>query len=130
MTAHAVASAHEEGSPPGTAEPTAHANDQPYLAFVSYRRRDGSGPAHWLRQRIGTFVPPRELGGKIASADQRVGGRFNRVFLDLSYQRSHTDFWNDHIAPSVHRAENLLVLLTPSVFEKLDRKSTRLNSSH
>jgi hypothetical protein len=102
-------------SGPDAASPLA----QHYLAFISYRRGDGGQIAHWLRERIGTFKPPRELVAKVSAYDERVGGRFNRVFFDMSYQRSHTDFWNDHIAPSVERSDNLLLLLTPSVFEKL-----------
>ncbi|HWG05272.1 MAG TPA: hypothetical protein VG271_09700 [Beijerinckiaceae bacterium] len=97
----------------------AKASGQRYLAFISYRRRDGAPVANWLRHRIGTFQPPRELQEKVNAADAKVGGRFNRVFLDMSYQRSHANFWEDHIGPSVQRSEKLLLLLTPSVFEKL-----------
>ena len=93
---------------------------QPFLGFISYRRRDALAPARWLRDRITTFVPPAELRQKIEDLDHTVGGRQNRVFLDLSYQKPNVDFWDEHIGPSLCRSRSLLLLLTPSVFETLD----------
>lgn len=93
--------------------------DQHYLAFISYRRRDAGAIARWLRQRLGTFEPPEELAERVKAADQSVGGRHNRVFLDTSYQRPQTNFWRDHIAPSVQRSDHLILVVTPSIFERL-----------
>lgn len=92
---------------------------QPFLGFISYRRGDALPLARWLRDRITGFKPPDELKEKVAAVDAGVGGRQNRVFLDLSYQKPNVDFWDEHIAASLCRSRTLLLLQTPSVFEKL-----------
>ena len=92
---------------------------QPFLGFISYRRGDALPLARWLRDRITGFKAPVELKDKIAAHDASVGGSQNRVFLDLSYQKPNVDFWDEHIAASLCRSRTLLLLQTPSVFEKL-----------
>ncbi len=95
------------------------AQGQPFLGFISYRRRDALPLARWLRNRIVGFQPPAELRQKIEERDRAVGGRQNRVFLDLSYQRPNVDFWDEHIGASLLRSQTMLLLQTPSVFEPL-----------
>ncbi|TAK47255.1 MAG: hypothetical protein EPO23_12515 [Xanthobacteraceae bacterium] len=98
-----------------------HAGEgQPFLGFISYRRGDALPLARWLRDRITSFRAPPELKEKIAAIDGQVGGPQNRVFLDLSYQKPNVDFWDEHIAASLCRSRTLLLLQTPSVFEKID----------
>ena len=96
------------------------ATGQNFLGFISYRRRDGLVLAKWLRDRITGFQPPAELKAKIDAIDASVGGKQNRVFFDMSYQRPNVDFWDEHIAASLCRSRTLILLQTPSVFEKLD----------
>lgn len=93
---------------------------QNFLGFISYRRRDGLALAQWLRTRITNFRPPPELKEKIAASDAKVGGKQNRVFFDMSYQKPNVDFWDEHIAASLCRSRTLIFLQTPSVFERLD----------
>ena len=93
---------------------------QNFLGFISYRRRDGLAMARWLRDRITNFNPPPELRTKIAKMDAEVGGKQNRVFFDMSYQKPNVDFWDEHIAASLCRSRTLILLQTPSVFERLD----------
>lgn len=104
-----------------TPELIAHASKgQPFLGFISYRRGDGLPLARWLRDRISNFAAPVELREKIASFDNTVGGKGNRVFLDMSYQKPNVDFWNEHIAASLCRSKTMILLQTPSVFQRLD----------
>eukprot|EP01037_Dinobryon_pediforme_P014605 gene14605-14729_t len=93
---------------------------QNFLGFISYRRRDGLAMARWLRDRITNFNAPLELREKIAKIDTEVGGKQNRVFFDMSYQKPNVDFWDEHIAASLCRSRTLILLQTPSVFERLD----------
>ncbi len=93
---------------------------QNFLGFLSYRRQDGLALARWLRDTITNFKVPQELKEKIAARDASVGGRQNRVFLDMSYQKPNVDFWDEHIAASLCRSRTLILLQTPSVFQKLD----------
>jgi WD40 repeat protein len=95
------------------------ATGQNFLGFLSYRRGDGLPLARWLRDRIIRFSPPQDLRGKIGQFDETVGGSQNRVFLDMSYQKPNVDFWDEHIAASLCRSKTLILLQTPSVFERL-----------
>ena len=96
------------------------ASGQNFLGFISYRRGDGLELAKWLRDRITSFQAPPELRDKIAAIDALVGGKQNRVFFDMSYQRPNVDFWDEHIAASLCRSRTLILLQTPSVFDRLD----------
>ena len=93
---------------------------QPFLGFISYRRRDALPLARWLRDRITGFVAPPELKARIDARDATVGGARNRVFLDLSYQKPNVDFWDEHIGASLCRSGTMILLQTPSIFERLD----------
>ena len=93
---------------------------QHFLGFLSYRRQDGLALARWLRGKITNFKVPKELIDAISARDASVGGKQNRVFFDMSYQKPNVDFWDEHIAASLCRSQTLIFLQTPSVFQKLD----------
>jgi WD40 repeat protein len=68
-----------------------------YDAFLSYRRRDATRLAQWIRRRLQRF----------------------RIWLDTSYEKSNDDFLLKRIFPALDNSERLIVVCTPLALEKI-----------
>jgi hypothetical protein len=93
-------------------------NKVEFNVFISYRRSDGSKLAKWLRKRLQSYRPSREVSVCLPD-DVRV--RLNRglsVFLDTSNARTTADFWSSQIVPCLERSQYLLVVSTPEIFRR------------
>ncbi|HXO71410.1 MAG TPA: hypothetical protein VN838_20800 [Bradyrhizobium sp.] len=83
-----------------------------YDAFISYRRSDGAGVAHWLRRALQGFRAPAWL-------QTRFNRRLN-VYLDTAYERGASDFYEQNIKPALLASRYLLVVATPGAVRRAD----------
>jgi WD40 repeat protein len=95
-------------TPGALREPTPASSTFDFDAFISYRRRDGSAVARWLRSRIESYRPPPGLA---------AGRKPLKAYVDTTFERATEDFWNQNIEPALRRSRFLAVVVTPSVFE-------------
>src|SRR5688572_4078359 len=78
---------------------------QAWDAFISYRRLDGTGAAHWLRRRIERHRLPAELAqGRPVQL---------RAYLDTVFRRSTSDFFAKVIVPAIRSAKAFILVVTP-----------------
>ncbi len=89
-----------------------------YQGFISYRRRDASFVARWLRQRLLRFRPPRDLLDQYPPDRRVIAERRVAYFLDTSYQSANEDFWRANIMPALEESDYLIVLSSPSALER------------
>jgi WD40 repeat protein len=93
-----------------------------YDAFISYRRRDASLLAHWIRDRLqGSKLPPAILR-QLTSEKRALYERRPRIWLDRAFEKPSDDFLTRKIYPALDRSARLIIVSTPSVFETLPRK--------
>jgi hypothetical protein len=90
-----------------------------YLAFISYRRQDGTAAARWLRSQLLRFRPPAELLHSATPEHRAQWSRPAAYFRDTDYQRANDDFWNENIDPALRESEYLIVLSSPSALRPL-----------
>jgi hypothetical protein len=109
-------------SPPAvqTAEPAEPKYD--YDAFVSYRRRDASRLAQWIRNRVQHFRLPPEILGELPHNKQELHSRRPRIWLDTSYEKSSDDFLHKKVFPALDRSARLIVVSTPAALENITGK--------
>ena len=86
------------------------AADCSFDAFISYRRADGRKIAERLRRRLTTYRLPRPL--------QPSYGRRLAIYLDTIYEKADDDFFENTIKPALTAARFLVIVITPSVFER------------
>ena len=63
-----------------------------YDAFVSYRRRDATRLAQWIRNKLQSFRLPPEILRELPSQKQELYARRPQIWLDTSYEKSSDDF--------------------------------------
>jgi hypothetical protein len=90
-----------------------------YDAFISYRRKDASHIAHWIRRRLQHFRMPPVVLAALSEVKQQLHARRPRIWLDKAYEKASTDFLANKILPALDASEHLLVLVTPSSFETI-----------
>lgn len=83
-----------------------------YDAFISYRRSDGAGIANWLRRELENFSLPKNLR-------QRFGRKL-KVYIDTTYERGTSDFYEQTIRPALLNSRYLLVVATPDATKRAD----------
>jgi WD40 repeat protein len=79
--------------------------DYKYVAFISYKRKESSTVARWLRRTIRDFRLPAGLRSVYANKP--------KIYLDTSYQVPTDDFFLDTICPALLESKYLIVLVTP-----------------
>ena len=79
-------------------------------AFISYRRSDGTAVAFWLRRELERFRAPRSFGPKFR--------RKLRVYLDTTYERGTSDFYEENVKPALLSARYLFVVATPQALRR------------
>lgn len=89
-----------------------------YRAFISYRRKDTSHVARWLRRRLLSYRFPRALLEQLPEERRVDVERRVAYFLDTSYQSANEDFWTANIEPALKESEYLIVLSSPSALEQ------------
>ena len=93
-----------------------------YDAFLSYRRRDSTRLAQWIRNKLQRFRLPPEILQGLARDKQELHDRGPRIWLDTSYEKANDDFLIKKIFPALDRSERLIVVCTPSALERLSSR--------
>ena len=102
------------------AEPTTlGSTSYEYDAFISYRRRDDKGLARWIRYRLQRYKLPPKVLEKLPPEKQKVHERRPRLWLDRAFEKPSDDFLTKKIYPALDRSARLIVISTPSVFDKI-----------
>jgi hypothetical protein len=99
-------------------ESAASTNEVVFDAFNPYRRSDGSKLAKWLRKRLQSYRPSREVS---ASLPDGVRDRLNQslnIFLDTSNACTTADFWSSQLLPCLERSKYFLVVSTPEALRR------------
>jgi WD domain, G-beta repeat len=90
-----------------------------YDAFVSYRRRDATALAQWIRDRLRHYrLPPEVLEG-LAPEKRDLHERRPRIWLDKAYEKPSDDFLTKKIYPALDQSARLVVVSTSSVFSAI-----------
>lgn len=93
-----------------------------YDAFISYRRRDATGLARWIRDRLQRYKLPPEVLEVLPPDKKAVHERRPRVWLDSAFEKPSDDFLTKKIYPALDRSARLIVVSTPSVFDRIRGK--------
>ncbi|MEY9234077.1 hypothetical protein ABIF68_002524 [Bradyrhizobium japonicum] len=101
-----------------TAEPAEPKHD--YDAFVSYRRRDATRLAQWIRNRLQRFRLPPEILSELPHDKQELHSRRPRIWLDTSYEKSSDDFLLKKVFPALDGSARLIVVSTPAALENIN----------
>ena len=83
-----------------------------YDLFISYRRKDGTAFANWMRRRLISYRLPRAFP---QYREARI-----RVFQDVAYERATEDFWRNSIEPALKQSRYLCVVATRAALELRD----------
>ena len=94
-----------------------------YDAFISYRRRDGSEVARWLRGRLQRFRLPAEMLAALRPELRALHERRPRIWLDRAYEKASDDFLIRKVYPALDASARLIVVATPSVATVQQRRS-------
>lgn len=111
----------------GSSAPAAQTADLPgpkydYDAFVSYRRRDSTRLAHWIRSRLQRYRLPPEILEELSPDKQALHSRRPRIWLDTSYEKSSDDFLLKKVFPALDASARLIVVSTPAALENIAGK--------
>jgi hypothetical protein len=85
-------------------------------AFISYRRRDATLLAKWVRLRLRNFRLSKEILESLGKHKQELYARKPRIWLDTAYEKPSDDFLIKKVYPTLDRSARLIVVSTPSVF--------------
>ena len=90
-----------------------------YDLFISYRRRDASRLAKYLRQRLQSIKIPNEVIDKLPEESRDRAKQGLRVYLDVAYERAAEDFLLQKILPALNASRRMAVISTPAAFEDI-----------
>jgi WD40 repeat protein len=93
-----------------------------YDAFVSYRRRDATRLAQWIRNKLQSFRLPPEILRELPSQKQEICARRPQIWLDTSYEKSSDDFLLKKVFPALDKSARLIVVSTPAALEYIAGK--------
>jgi WD40 repeat protein len=93
-----------------------------YDAFLSYRRRDATRLAQWIRNKLQRFRLPQEILRDLPPEKQEVHRRRPQIWLDTSYEKSSDDFLFKKVFPALDKSARLIVVATPAAFENITGK--------
>src|ERR1700694_2683012 len=91
-------------------------------AFLSYRRRDATQLAQWIRNKLQRFRLPPEILRELPGEKQELHTRGPRIWLDTSYEKSSDDFLLKKVFPALDNSARLIVICTPSALESIHGK--------
>ena len=95
------------------------ASEYQYDAFISYRRRDASSLARWIRDRLQRQTLPAEVVQGLAPEKRAIHERRPRIWLDSAFEKPSDDFLTKKIYPALDNSARLIVVSTPSAFETI-----------
>jgi WD40 repeat protein len=90
-----------------------------YDAFISYRRRDATRLARWIRNKLLQFRLPPEIIQELPRHKQELHDRRPQIWLDTSYEKSSDDFLLKKVFPALDTSARLIVVSTPAAVEKI-----------
>jgi WD40 repeat protein len=93
-----------------------------YDAFLSYRRRDATRLAQWVRSKLQHFRLPPEILRELSPHKQELHRRGPRVWLDTSYEKSSDDFLLKKVFPALDKSARLIVICTPAALERIHER--------
>ena len=93
-----------------------------YDAFVSYRRRDATRLAQWIRSKLQRFRLPPEILRELPGDKQELHTRRPQIWLDTSYEKSSDDFLLKKVFPALDESARLIVVSTPAALETITGK--------
>lgn len=88
-------------------------------AFISYRQKDGTQLASWLRNWLLNYKLPRTLH-KQHSAPGRAR---RKIWFDAIQKFASNDYFEQQICPAVQNSRCLIVVSTPSVYKHEEGES-------
>jgi WD40 repeat protein len=112
-------------APPATERPQHTSHNYEYEAFVSYRRRDATRLAQWIRNKLQRFRLPPEILRELPREKQELHSRRPRIWLDTSYEKSSDDFLLKKVFPALDRSARLIVVSTPAALENITGRDGR-----
>jgi WD40 repeat protein len=93
-----------------------------YDAFVSYRRREATQLAQWIRNNLQRFRLPPEILRELPREKQELHSRRPQIWLDTSYEKSSDDFLLKKVFPALDKSARLIVVSTPAALENITGK--------
>jgi hypothetical protein len=90
-----------------------------YDAFICYNPRDATKLAHWIRRKLQKFQIPSKILEDLPLEIQLLYVRKPRIYLDTSYDSSNDNFLIHKVIPALDHSRRLIVISTPSAFEKI-----------
>jgi WD40 repeat protein len=87
--------------------------------FISYRRRDATKLAQWIRRKLRSFKIPPEILKELSLDKQLLYAKKPRVWLDVFYEKSNNNFLLEKVFPALERSDRVIVISTPAALEKL-----------
>jgi hypothetical protein len=96
---------------------SAPAEQDQFTAFISYRRKDASRVAHWLRNRLTSYTPPKALLEMLGQEQRSALNKRRSYYLDTAYAKANEDFWVSNIEPALQKSKYLIVISSPAAFE-------------
>jgi WD40 repeat protein len=90
-----------------------------YDAFISYRRRDATRLARWIRNKLLQFHLPPEIVQELPRHTQELHDRRPQIWLDTSYEKSSDDFLLKKVFPALDTSARLIVVNTPAALENI-----------
>jgi WD40 repeat protein len=86
-----------------------------YDVFISYRRKDATPLAQWIRRQILNYRLPPEILKSLPEQNRQMHERRPQVWLDTAYERASDDFLIRNVFPALDLSKRLIVVATPSV---------------
>jgi hypothetical protein len=93
-----------------------------YDAFVSYRRRDATRLAQWIRSNLQRFTLPDEILPDLKPEKRELHQRRPKIWLDTSYEKASDDFLVEKVYPALDQSARLIVVLTPAALDSITCK--------
>src|ERR1700674_3269800 len=101
---------YQNPNPPTYQAPSAAKTEDPtqqkyeYDAFVSYRRRDATWLAQWIRNKLQRLRLPPEILRELPHEKQELHTRRPQIWLDTSYEKSSDDFLLKKVFPALDKS--------------------------
>src|SRR5262249_39536448 len=86
---------------------------------ISYRRRDATWLARWIRNKLLQFRLPPEIVQGLPRHKQELHDRRPQIWLDTSYEKSSDDFLLKKVFPALDTSARLIVVNTPAALENI-----------
>jgi WD40 repeat protein len=98
-------------------------------AFVSYRRRDATQLAQWIRAKLQRFRLPPEILCELPREKRDLHSRRPRIWLDTSYEKPSDDFLLKKVFPALDNSARLIVVSTPGALENITGRDGKVEDN-